>query len=284
MEEAIRIFEQCSDAMWEVNNARSYHLAAYYFMGDLAEINRCLPALLKDAEERGNLFVLANHGSFVKPLVQLAEDNPEGALRDLDALLAAWAKQAAQSKRFYSITPYFYCLLSHTQIDIYGGNAHRAWNRCLLEWPELRRSQVLRIQLFRIFSLESRARVALAMAINPGDAKPFLRSAERDIRRIEREHVPYGEALARLLQAGLFAARSALDAAVPLLRDAAMRFDALDMGHYASAARYRLGKVVGGDEGRVNVAQAETWMASQRVKNPFRMTAMLSPGYQAEPH
>jgi predicted Ser/Thr protein kinase len=279
MEEAIRIFEQCSDAMWEVNNARAYHLAAFYFMGDLAVVNQHLPGMLKDAEERGNLFVLANNGSFIKPLVQLADDDPEDALRDLDGLLAAWSQQAAQAKRFYGITPYFYSLLSYTQIDIYDGNANRAWNRWLLEWPDLNRSQILRIQLFRILSLELRARAALAMAVNASDARPFLRSAERDIRRIERERVPYGEALAGLLQAGLFGARRDLDAAVPLLRDAASQFDTLDMGLHGAAARHRLGNVVGGEEGRAKVAQAETWMAGQKIKNPFRMTAMLSPGY-----
>jgi hypothetical protein len=48
---------------------------------------------------------------------------------------------------------------------------------------------------------------------------------------------------------------------------------------YAAAARRRLGRLIGGDAGKALLVEADTWMASQGIKNPARMTAMLAPGF-----
>src|SRR5262249_15490864 len=151
LEESIHIFqEQCGDVMWELSSARAYYLSALYFLGEVAELGRRLPPLLKDAEERGNRFVLANHGSFTKPLVQLAADEPDSARRDLDTLLAEWSEHAPPARQLYSMTPHYYNLGTRTHIDLYEGQADSAWQRQVREWPHLVRSLALRPQIFRV--------------------------------------------------------------------------------------------------------------------------------------
>ena len=79
--------------------------------------------------------------------------------------------------------------------------------------------------------------------------------------------------------AGLAATRGTPSDAIPLLRAAAADLDSVDMRLYAAAARRRLGQLLNNDEGRSLITQADQWMASQNIRNPIRMTAMLAPGF-----
>ena len=54
------------------------------------------------------------------------------------------------------------------------------------------------------------------------------------------------------------------------------------MGLFAAAARRRLGGLLGGDEGRALIAQADAWMAGQEIRNPARMAACIAPGFPPE--
>jgi hypothetical protein len=51
------------------------------------------------------------------------------------------------------------------------------------------------------------------------------------------------------------------------------------MAGHAAAARRRLGRLVGGDEGATLVGAADAWMHAQDVRRPERMTAVLTPGF-----
>lgn len=62
-----------------------------------------------------------------------------------------------------------------------------------------------------------------------------------------------------------------------LLAAAERAFDGADMALHAASARWRRGELLGGDQGRALVQQAEAWMAGQRIRNPARMAAMLAP-------
>jgi hypothetical protein len=87
------------------------------------------------------------------------------------------------------------------------------------------------------------------------------------------------EALARLVGAGIAFARRDRRLAERLMCVAAEQLDAIEMRLYAAAARRRLGQLLGGDQGRGLIVQADVWMTGQGIKNPARMTAMLVPGF-----
>jgi hypothetical protein len=94
---------------------------------------------------------------------------------------------------------------------------------------------------------------------------------------MQREGLPWADATARLLLAGLAAARGDRTDAAPLWEEAAGRLEAVDMALYAWAARRRLGELQGAD-GAALIAQADAWMAGQGIRNPARMAAMIAPG------
>jgi hypothetical protein len=89
----------------------------------------------------------------------------------------------------------------------------------------------------------------------------------------------WADAFAGLVRAAVAVRRGDARTAAALLPEAAGTLDKLTMRLYAAAARRRLGEVLGGDEGRVLVAEADAWMAGQKIQDPARMTAMLAPGF-----
>jgi hypothetical protein len=50
------------------------------------------------------------------------------------------------------------------------------------------------------------------------------------------------------------------------------------MKHYAAAAQYRLGQLVGGAEGVALLSGADTFFRQQAIVNVERIVALLAPG------
>jgi hypothetical protein len=105
-----------------------------------------------------------------------------------------------------------------------------------------------------------------------------LREAESTARRIEREGVRWGDALAALVRASIASLRGNREEAARRLGFAASHFAMTDMGLYAAVSRRRLGAVLGGEEGRALADSADAWMRNQRIKNPAGFARMLAPG------
>jgi hypothetical protein len=82
---------------------------------------------------------------------------------------------------------------------------------------------------------------------------------------LDAEQLPWAHALGLLLRAGV--ARRLGHDALPLLELAARLFAGEQMELHAWVARRAL-----------EPEAAEQWMASQQVRNPARMVAMIAPG------
>jgi len=134
----------------------------------------------------------------------------------------------------------------------------------------------------RIESQHLKGRCALAAAegrnLSASNRERSLRSAARDARSIERQKTPWGAPLAALLHAGVASHRGDQVETLRRLSSALAGFEAADMFPYAAAARRCRGMRIGGTEGERLVAEADAWMASEDIRNPERMTAMLAPG------
>jgi hypothetical protein len=106
-----------------------------------------------------------------------------------------------------------------------------------------------------------------------------LRSAEEDARLLEREQQPSSVALALLIRAAVAASRAHQPQALHLLVEAARELEACDMQSFAAAARYRAGRILGGEEGQSRADVALDWLRSAGVKRPERLVALLAPGF-----
>jgi serine/threonine protein kinase len=264
--------ERCTGVAWELDTAHSFSLWSLFFLGEVAEITHRLPALLQEARERGDLYAATNLGTFVGHVTWLAADDPEGAQRDLGAVMECWSRQGFHVQHLTG-------LMGQLQIDLYRGAGTAAWERITGAWPALARSLFLRVQVVRIFMWHLRARSALAAAGQAPRPEPLWRAAVADARRIERERMSWAEPLAQLIRAGVAARRGDRAAALVLLREGEAGCRAADMGLFAAAAGYRYGRLLEGNGVGAGIAQARGWMEAQGIRNPARMTALYAPGF-----
>ena len=265
---------RCTGIAWELDAAQLYWLLSLVYLGEYAELSRLAPGMLKEAQERGDLFAATSLNAFMMPNLLLGADNPDGARQTTRAALAKWSQHGFH-------TQHLLALVSEVEVDLYRGEGAAAWARLKSHWPAYTGSLMTRVQHPHIQVLYSRARSALAAAASAGDPAALLRSAAKDARRLEREKMPWSLALAGLIRAGLAAARGDLDGSRARLAQAIPDLDRVEMGLQAAAARRRLGHLLGGDEGRTLVDQADARMAAQGIRNPARMTAALAPGFPA---
>jgi serine/threonine protein kinase len=270
---AERIFrESCNGVMWELGTAHRFALWPLMFMGEVAELARRIPRLVREARQRDDLYGVSTLVVVVRSSVRLAADEPERARAELAEVMDRWSQQGFHVQHMNRV-------YDEAQTDLYQGHAEAAWRRVGDHWRAIRRAHMLLIQQVRIILFHLRARCALAAAGAAGDRAAYLRSAERDARALEREKLAWADALAKLIRAGLAARRCERALALEELAAAVDGLTAADMRLYAEAARRRRGQLLGGEEGRELVRQADAWMAGQKIKNPERMTDMLAPGF-----
>ena len=258
---------------WELVTARFYHTVSLYYLGEVEELGRCAAAYLKDAAERGNRFAALMFRTGPTNATWLFADDVAGARGALTEALAEWPEQPFGS-------PHYMALTAQGRIELYAGTPRTGWEAVERSWPALKRTGLFRIQSVRITARQIRASCGVAASHTaPSGPAPLLAAAERDAAAIAAERAPYSAPTAALLTAGVAARRGDEAAAARALRVALAGFEACHMKLFLAVTQRRLGELVGGDEGRALVNQANTWMTTHRIVNADRMTATLAPGF-----
>ncbi|MBI2394421.1 MAG: AAA family ATPase [Deltaproteobacteria bacterium] len=268
---AERIFrERCSGVAWEIANVRHFHLGALAHLGELRRLGERVPALLEEAQSRGDLLSQTTVRVGQASILWLAHDDPDGGRRDLSDAIAHWSRRGFLLQHFYDLS-------AQTQFDLYAGDLAAAWRRLTEAWPALQASMLLRTQRMRIEAWALRARCAIA-AYGLSGSSELRREAERSITRLEKEERPWGVSFAHATHAALAHIGGDDQAAVKWLVKAAKGFDAAGMRLHSEAARRRVGALVGGAQGEALVSSADVWMTGEEIQDPARMTSMLLPG------
>jgi hypothetical protein len=160
--------------------------------------------------------------------------------------------------------------------DLYDGRPDTAVARLEREWPRLAASG----SLLEFFS-GSRARFlrALSHLSHPAAATDRRRTgiARRELRRLKRRGSPWVLALADVFGGAAAATEGDAEGWRRALERGVTRFDELDMAGYASAARYRLGAFMGGDDGRTLMAEGVARLEESGVRKPSQFIATLLP-------
>jgi len=268
LERAIAGLESCAGVRWEIETARTLLHDTLFWMGDWKRVFDEIPARRQEAEDRGDLYSATHVAVRLAPLALLAADQPDRARAEAIAGMARWP-----SRRFDLQHRFEVCSL--IEADLYAGRAGAAAERLRAAWPRLRWIRYA-FQNGRIEMLFYRARISLALAAE--GQVPHLRVAERDASRLEHERAPWAASLASLVRGSVSAARGRTEAALTAMAAAENMLRESAMLHYAAAAQYRRGQLLGGDEGRELIVAASTWFAEQRVVNIERMVGLLAPG------
>lgn len=267
--------ERCTGVVWEIMSAQIFHLAALFFLGEVKELSRRLPTLLKEAEERGDLLsATVLRLGFCNHVAWLAADDPETARQELEGALERWGRGRFDYLNLWARS-------ARTDIALYSGEGDAALGRVADQWRPFARSLDRFVQAGFIRGLDSRARRRLGLAAQAAETRErnaLLGGAERHARAILRERTHWAHPLALLVQAGAAATRREAERAQGLLQSAETGFTAADMALHAAVTRRRRGELMGGEAGSDLVAAADAWMSGQDIVNPARMAQMLAPG------
>ena len=260
---------ECTGVAWELDTCHVFTLMALADLGDFPELHRRWEAQRRSAQDRGDLYALTALDTQTGTHVRLAADDPEGARIAIRAVMARWSREGFHLQHLLSLN-------AETLVDLYLGEGASALARIESRWKALAGSLFLRAQVTRIYMEYLRGICAISAARTASDPRSLLKSARREAVRLDRERVPWASAMAELIRAGVHASAGDPQAAARRFAQAAARLDAVDMPHYADAARRRRGEAIGGDEGRDLIATADAAMIARGLRDPVRMTAMLT--------
>ena len=255
---------------WAKTTIRRFWLGSLMYLGELAELRRRLDEFLGDARDRGNRYALTDMRARLN-LTWLIADDPAEGRRQLDEAMRDWTTDGYHVQHFNA-------LLSRVQADLYDGDPATALRRIAADWPALTGSLLMRIQLVRAEAHQLRARATLAQLAVSGPNRAALHSLRRDIDALGSEKVPWIDAIAGLLRAGLARITGEAASTRAHLRAAIAGFQAQDMQLYAATASRQLGRLLADPEGERLLASAESWMATQTIRQPDHIARVFAPG------
>jgi hypothetical protein len=233
-------------------------LNVLFWIGRAGDVLRQIPTALQRAEERGHLT-----GSIWLLMMQGWALSCCG---HVDEGLAAAAKmQARLPPRGFELPRWYQ---DHLQIQyaLHRNDADGAWQALLV--ARRRTRFALTSQPQRIFGWWLAATAGLARAArsrDPSLRRSMLGEARRYCTRIERQHAPWADGLARALRAAVASIERDRDAAQRLLAEAEPLLASHHLELAAAAARTARGSLIGGDAGRELCARAASWAEVQGI-------------------
>jgi hypothetical protein len=251
---------------------RLIHVDCLYLLGSISELRDRLPALLKQAEDRGNLFSATTMGINFLPFYYLTLDDTETAAAALSRYISRLSRDSVDVKHYFA-------LRSQLWMDLYTGQGTVAWKHISEQLPRLESSMIMYVTYNRISMRHLHGCSALAAAAADRKMGFLLKTAERDARKLESEKLPWATAFAILLRAAVAVRRGDAKGGVSLLTKAVDQLQALDMHLWAAAARRRLGALLGAEKGLSLVQEANETMLALAIRNPGRMAGLLVPGF-----
>ena len=262
--------ERCTGVRWELTTAQIFAIYSETLMGDMRAFMPRLPVLVKEAEERGDLYLQTILTTAVAHTAALVDDDPDRSFREVAAALARWNVPDAMHAQ------HFQAIMSDATTSTYAGDGAAAFDLIQSKWRAIQRSLILHMQTLRCVAHHGRGRAAIAAA--RAGRREALRVAAADARLLQREKIGYCVAVGTVIEGGVRHLRGDVEGAVRVLRQAATLCDGVEMRLHAAGVRWELGRIVGGDEGAALVAAAEAELRGEGVRAPARMVTTFTGG------
>ncbi len=270
-ERAIR--DQRTGAAWQRDTVSFFLLYSLFYLGELRELVAQTPALLRSANERGDLYAATNLRNGLCNMAWLVVDDVEQALRHLEEGERQWTHEGFHVQHYHH-------LLGRVNAYLYAGAGSTGYQLMHDRWKDLERSLLLRVEAVRVEAWHMRARVALVMAsVEPDARSAYLSEARAFARRLQRCRVPWAKGFGDLAAGAIANLDGDTPGAAGLVERAAAQFEAAEMSVFAAAAHWTLGRLRGGRDGDEQTADAERALRERGVVAPARFVGMLAPGF-----
>jgi hypothetical protein len=272
---AERLLLECAGGGgWDLTTARVFQLGGLTWSGSWREQSSRLNSFLRDAFDRGDLYATTHlQLSSFSSCPYLSRGRPQEAEKVLRDALQQWESEEFDVPRFWGN----YGLV---ETMLYRSDGVRSWNHLQEIWRQmawgLRTS--LNCQYLRIMAFQIRAKCLLAYAkqTSSREQMPELR---RCIAGVHKSGATWSKGMASLLEAAAQTLQGNRAAALQLAAKAETQLEFSDMKMCAAAARYRHGKLLGGDEGELLVREATDFIKAQGMEDPASIVEMLAPGF-----
>lgn len=264
--------ERCVGAQTELDVAVLLSLRSRFFLGDLTGLRARMPAHLREAQERGNLYAL--YGLRTGHLVGawLAQDDAEGAAAEIDDATRSWVEGTAFDLR--SMQGW----LGRSSIALYKNEPGPLYEQGLAMGKQLARSALRHVQLERVDYLWTMGRLAVATCPR-GEATPRAKEVLSLAHKLAKEGSTFTEPAAALIEAGAAARRGDAKTAARRAHEAADLFDKLGMKALAAVSLRAAGIAEGDAAGATRAVDAEQALRALGVLKPALFARTYAPGF-----
>jgi hypothetical protein len=261
-------------AGFELDTVSMFRCFALYYLGELGELSRVVPAMAEAAMRGGNRYTAVTlHCAF--PTAWLAHAEPDAIEAELDAALGSWNSVDGGYQLQHLLA-----LASRVDLALYRGTPEAVTERIAAEWKPIRRSLVDRppMQGMLLRFAIVRHAVACANAAPPGSTRrrDALAQARSHIRALKGD-VPLVGSCALMCEGLLAEAKGDKTEALAHYRAALEGLERADAFLFVHGIRYRVGRLVGGDEGTRLCTDVRVWLAREGVREPDRILNMMLP-------
>jgi eukaryotic-like serine/threonine-protein kinase len=277
--EAIEIYRtEIGRAGFEFDTVNIFRCWALYYLGELGELSRRVPAMAEAATRTGNRYTAVTLRCAF-PIAWLARLEPDEIEHELVDALASWSNAGSTYQLQHLLA-----LCSRVDLALYRGRPEEVTGLIASERVAMRRAMLDRPAMHALLvgATFGRHAIACAAAAPAGSTRrrEALAEARRLVRRIRRSRLPLAAGCARMLEGAAVEVEGRQGEAIRIYQDALTGFDAHDARLYAHAIRWRLGGLLGGDEGAAARAAVGGWLVAEGVREPATMLSMLLPGIE----
>jgi hypothetical protein len=262
-------------AGFELDTVSMFCCWSLYYLGEIGELSRRVPAMAEAAARNGNRYTAVTLRCAF-PIAWLARFEPDAIEAELDAAVGSWTTGGSYQLQ------HLFALASRLDLSLYRRRPEDVTPRIASEWRLIRRSLVDRPPLQGLLLRGALLRHALACANHAprgsSRRREALAEARGHLQRFPRRAVPVVVHCALLFDGLIAEAEGRPEHAVAQYRAALPGLDQNETHLFAHAARHRLGRLLGGDEGAALRAEARAWLDGESVRDPDTMLDMLLPG------
>ncbi len=258
----------CTGVAWETLAAQLFSLGCLSFLGEFTELRKRIASIADEAAARDDRLTL----QWIYAWQALADTLQGDLVAARQSIVSA---RERLPKDRYTL-PHLFVLVATSCASLHTGDGRGAYQRIDREWPSIQRGQLLRLQVYRVLLHSLRASALLVAARGDAKAQRALhRRVEHDLAHMEREHVPWADAVALAQRGELRLQQGDRSAALACFELAEDRLRLVRMDGYAAATRRRVGLLTGHAE---QVREADAWFQEHGARVPERLSAILLGG------
>jgi hypothetical protein len=256
---------------WELTFARFLYGLSFQICGGLVDLNEEAQVWLEDARERNDLQAQRYFATF-RAFSLLGFDQPEAAYDELTRTLRATEKASNDFIRFGALHAY-------VLIALYQQAGPPVFERLLVEHEKFWRSPLRGGQLSRVYVRVYVAYCLLVLAAYEPKKGKHSRRLHAAAKGLIAEGASFARAHGHMTRAAAYFLDDQPERAIPELSESAALF--ASVGHHvpAAAASYRLGRLIGGEEGDRLVAAGLESLEALKLVNPEQMIVAYSAGF-----